>query len=112
MSDFTLNHKLNVYIKRFSGDSEGGEAYKHQMRISKEASCKVPRSKVIKVTDIYPSSNKKYLPACTILHVCADDTGCCNSPTLKCGPKTSQPVYLPFLVYVSNSNIIIGKWYR
>lgn len=102
---FRSSHRINVL--QGQGDGEGGEAYKHQIRISKEASCKVPRSKVIKVTDIYPSSNKKYLPACTILHVCADDTGCCNSPTLKCGPKTSQPVYLPFLVYTLPG---LGDW--
>lgn len=88
----------------FLGDNESGEAYKHQIRMSKEASCKVPRSKVIKVTDVYPSSNKKYIPSCTVLHVCADDTGCCSSPTLKCGPKSSQPIYLHFLVYVSILN--------
>lgn len=41
------------------------------------------------------------MPTCTILHVCADDTGCCGSPTLKCGPKSSQPIHLHFLVYVS-----------
>lgn len=69
--------------------------------MSKEASCKIPRPRVIKVTDVYPSSNKKYMPSCTILHVCADDTGCCSSPTLKCGPKSSQPINLHFLVYVS-----------
>uniref|UniRef100_A0A2S2NWL5 Platelet-derived growth factor (PDGF) family profile domain-containing protein n=1 Tax=Schizaphis graminum TaxID=13262 RepID=A0A2S2NWL5_SCHGA len=94
---FRSSQKISLF--QGQGDNEGSEAYKHQLRISKEASCKVPRSRVIKVTDVYPSSNKKYLPACTILHVCAEDTGCCNSPTLKCGPKTSQPIYLPFLVY-------------
>lgn len=84
-----------------TGDKENGEAYKHQMRMLKESSCKVPRPRVVKVADVYPSSNKRYMPSCTVLHVCADDTGCCNSPSLKCGPKTSQPIYLYFLVYVS-----------
>lgn len=69
--------------------------------MSKEAQCKVPRSRVVKVTDHYPSSNKKYVPSCTVLHQCADDTGCCGSPTLKCGPKSTQPILLHFLVYVS-----------
>lgn len=87
--------------KHFSGNNEGGEAYKHQIRMSKEASCKTPRSRVIKVSDVYPSSNKKYMPTCTVLHVCAEDTGCCGSSTLKCGPKSSQPIYLHFLIYVS-----------
>lgn len=97
--------EMDKNSKNVSGDNEGGEAYKHQMRVSKEASCKVPRSRVVKVTDVYPSSNKKYIPSCTVLHVCSDDTGCCSSPTLKCGPKSSQPIYLHFLVYVSTSRL-------
>lgn len=95
----------------FAGDKESGEVYKHQVRMAKEALCKVPRSRVIKVIDHYPSSNKKYVPSCTVLHVCSDDTGCCGSPTLKCGPKIAQPVMLHFLVYVSTAPRKYLHWY-
>lgn len=91
-------------IKKYENKClDNNEAYNHQIRMSKEASCKVPRPKVIKVSDVYPSSNKIYMPPCTVLHVCADDTGCCGSPTLKCGPKSSHPVNLHFFVNVSIS---------
>lgn len=75
------------------------------MRVSKEASCKIPRPRVVKVADVYPSSNKRYIPSCTLLHVCAEDTGCCGSPSLKCGPKSTEPVHLQFLVYVSKHSL-------
>lgn len=99
-----INSVLLVRIQNiFSGESEGNEAKKHQIRMSREASCKVPRPRVIKVIDVYPSSNKMYIPSCTVLHVCADDTGCCGSPTLKCGPKSTQQITLHFLIHVSIS---------
>ncbi|XP_050524738.1 uncharacterized protein LOC126896201 isoform X2 [Daktulosphaira vitifoliae] len=92
---FRNSHRISIQ----QGVNDGNEAYKHQMRIAKEALCKVPRPRVIKASDIYPSSNKRYIPSCTVLHVCADDTGCCGSPLLKCGPKSTQPLHLQFLVY-------------
>ncbi|XP_050441771.1 uncharacterized protein LOC126846430 [Adelges cooleyi] len=92
---FRNSQRISVH----QGENDNTEAYKHQLRISKEASCKVPRPRVIKASDVYPSSNKKYIPSCTVLHVCADDTGCCGSPLLKCGPKSTQPLHLPFLVF-------------
>jgi len=95
---------LSAYSVRstiFTGDKENNEVTKHQSRVLKETMCKVPRSRVVKVIDHYPSSNKKYLPSCTVLHLCADDTGCCGSPMLKCGPKSSEPILLHFIVYVS-----------
>ncbi|VVC41797.1 Cystine-knot cytokine,PDGF/VEGF domain [Cinara cedri] len=90
--------RSSVRMKQFQNNNE---AYNHQIRMSKEASCKVPRAKVIKVSDVYPSSNKIYMPSCTVLHVCGDDTGCCGSSTLKCGPKSSHAVNLHFFVYTA-----------
>ncbi|XP_075224948.1 uncharacterized protein LOC142326377 [Lycorma delicatula] len=71
------------------------EALKHSMRMSREITCKVPRPKVIKVADHYPGTGKHYVPACTVLHQCNEDSGCCTD-TQKCAPKKTQQVVLYF----------------
>lgn len=57
--------------------------------------CQVPQPRCVR-TDTDPS--KIYSPHCTILHRCAEDTGCCHELTQICAPKTQQDVDLPFLV--------------
>lgn len=76
-------------------------AFKHKMKVVKDAACRKPMPKVIKVSDVYPSATKIYLPQCTIIHQCAEDTGCCSGPFEKCGPKSSEKVDLYFYAYVS-----------
>ncbi|KAI5753326.1 hypothetical protein M8J77_025922 [Diaphorina citri] len=82
-------------------------AFKHKMKVVKDAACRKPMPKVIKVSDVYPSATKIYLPQCTIIHQCAEDTGCCSGPFEKCGPKSSEKVDLYFYAY-STSSIVRG----
>ncbi|XP_014244581.1 uncharacterized protein LOC106663882 [Cimex lectularius] len=71
------------------------EVQNHHDKITSEAKCKVPQPRVIRVSDHYPTSSKTYVPSCTLLHQCAEDTGCCP-PSQKCGPKDSKKVELHF----------------
>ncbi|XP_054260808.1 uncharacterized protein LOC128985384 [Macrosteles quadrilineatus] len=72
------------------------EVYKHSKQMSRETLCRVPKPKVIKVSDVYPSTSKLYVPACTVLHQCGEDTGCCGGSAQRCGPKTTKRVELYF----------------
>uniref|UniRef100_A0A182NEB3 Platelet-derived growth factor (PDGF) family profile domain-containing protein n=1 Tax=Anopheles dirus TaxID=7168 RepID=A0A182NEB3_9DIPT len=68
----------------------------HLQRINVEGKCKVPKPKLV------PSSldrSKVYMPHCTILHRCDDDTGCCM-PMETCAPKTTTNITLYF--YMGN----------
>lgn len=72
-------------------------AKQHADFIDREALCKVPRPRVISIP-LHPSQS--YMPPCTILHRCNDDTGCCKSHTLKCVPKQYEIVTLYFIVSI------------
>lgn len=72
-------------------------AIDHAMRVKEEGECKVPLPRLVQIQDLYPHPSKEYVPHCTILHHCSDDTGCCRYPET-CVPKTQQKVELPFLV--------------
>lgn len=68
----------------------------HFNRALREARCKDPLPRVVHISDVYMSSRKKYLPHCTVLFRCSQDTGCCHSEDMVCGPKTIQRVKLYF----------------
>lgn len=73
----------------------------HTVRVNSEGKCKRPSPKVIPVQNEHPDVTKTYIPHCTILHRCADDTGCCNRYGTRCLPKTTKPVHLYFYVSIS-----------
>lgn len=72
-------------------------AASHATRIFAEGTCRWPKPKVIAVQS---DPSKTYMPHCTILYRCGDDTGCCNSDARTCVARKTQPVDLYF--YVSN----------
>ncbi|CAH0389427.1 unnamed protein product [Bemisia tabaci] len=72
------------------------QAENHVLKIMRDGKCKWPRQKLIKVSESYPSMTKTYIPSCTILYRCGDDTGCCSLPTQKCTAKNSTTVELYF----------------
>ncbi|XP_046388574.1 uncharacterized protein LOC124157680 [Ischnura elegans] len=77
-------------------DNEVQEAVQHNLKVSREGLCKVPHPKVVQVKDVYPHPAKTYLPHCTILHQCGDDTGCCRHETLSCVPRKTKRIELYF----------------
>ncbi|CAB3360515.1 Hypothetical predicted protein [Cloeon dipterum] len=64
--------------------------------LSRDASCKAPQLRYLKVSDLILDHSKKFNPDCIKLHRCAKDTGCCLNPTHECGPKKIEkaPVIL------------------
>ncbi|XP_071454756.1 uncharacterized protein [Hetaerina americana] len=79
-----------------SSEAEIREAIQHSLKVSREGLCKVPRPKVVQVKDVYPHPAKTYMPHCTILHQCGDDTGCCRDETLSCVPRKTKRIELYF----------------
>lgn len=65
-----------------------------------EARCDRPLPRVIQVQSVHPNPGKTYMPHCTVLHRCGEDTGCCPGGDKKCGPKDKEFVQLYFLVSI------------
>ncbi|XP_039285054.1 uncharacterized protein LOC111049558 [Nilaparvata lugens] len=96
--DMLFNNYRRGIQNSITDNSRGAdhqEAMQHNLRMSREGACKVPRAKVVRVADLYPSANKQYLPACTLLHQCGDDAGCCIGRK-RCGAKTTKRIVLYF----------------
>lgn len=72
------------------------EAVEHARRVNLAGACKVPKPRLIRVQNVYPETGKAYVPHCTILHRCSEETGCCRSETLTCAPKHVARVELHF----------------
>ncbi|XP_075153968.1 uncharacterized protein LOC142227362 [Haematobia irritans] len=71
----------------------------HHNRIVKEGTCRLPQPRVERIRR---DSWKIYTPHCTILHRCADDTGCCPTERQTCAPKRTKNVDLYFFVITLN----------
>ncbi|KAG0419218.1 hypothetical protein HPB47_004274, partial [Ixodes persulcatus] len=71
-------------------------ANEHFLRIRTTARCRVPRTRVVHVKEFYSDPSKEYLPRCTVLHRCGDDSGCCDNEQYECVPRTMQEVTLHF----------------
>lgn len=67
----------------------------HFKRIESEISCKKPRPRIINIS---ADATKTYMPHCTVLHRCGDETGCCQSDALTCTVKQEERVELFFSV--------------
>ncbi|XP_054164868.1 uncharacterized protein LOC128962518 [Oppia nitens] len=73
-------------------------ANEHFLLIRTQYRCRKPRPKIIKVKDFYDVPSKEYLPRCTVLHQCDDESGCCDVGTERCMAQTSESVRLYFYV--------------
>lgn len=70
----------------------------HYRRYMIESRCKDPKPQV------FPSSSdptRLYMPRCTILHRCSDDTACCPSVDKTCVANTKERIELAFMVSLS-----------
>lgn len=97
---------LVLFVSSFIG-STIKQAVEHALKVQTEGACRHPRPKLIRVQEFYPHPGKTYLPHCTILHQCSDDTGCCKND-LTCSPKTTQRVELSF--YVSTLVVSVSAY--
>ncbi|KAI9586553.1 hypothetical protein GQX74_002400 [Glossina fuscipes] len=74
----------------------------HHRRIVGEAICRLPQPRVERIRR---DPWKIYTPHCTVLHRCADDTGCCPSERQTCAPKRTKTVDLYFFERHPTTNI-------
>jgi hypothetical protein len=82
----------------FFADGDVEKAVQHAVTVGRESQCRVPKPRLVQVKDVYPHPSKTYIPHCTILHQCGDDTGCCKSDTLTCTARRTESVDLYFYV--------------
>ncbi|XP_076359313.1 uncharacterized protein LOC143251878 isoform X3 [Tachypleus tridentatus] len=81
----------------------------HFLEIRRKTVCKTPQPQVVRVKDYFPDVSKQYVPRCTILHRCADETGCCDDELHTCGPLYTQEVTLHFYtLHLKDNSIRIG----
>lgn len=95
---------LNSFFS-FAVENPADAAVSHYLKVQAAGKCRVPIPKVLPVHSEHPSHGKTYIPHCTILHRCSEDSGCCQTQGTKCGPKTQNIVELYF--YVSNEYLFL-----
>lgn len=71
-------------------------ANEHFLKMRASGRCKIPRERVIRVKDYYPDPSKEYLPRCTLLHRCGEESGCCDNDAFECVAHSVQEVSLSF----------------
>ncbi|XP_021916631.1 uncharacterized protein LOC110828316 [Zootermopsis nevadensis] len=94
--DMLRNHQHKATYKPTSPEGNLEKAVQHAVMVGREAQCRVPKPRLVQVKDMYPHPSKTYIPHCTILHQCGDDTGCCKSDTLTCTARKTESVELYF----------------
>lgn len=77
---------------------EAAQASAHVLKIIREGKCHLPSPRIIKIQDLFTDNRRRFLPSCTIIHVCGDDTGCCDHDDMKCAPLKQEVVTLYFWV--------------
>ncbi|XP_066158335.1 uncharacterized protein [Euwallacea fornicatus] len=99
-----MQQKGNVASKKSSEESKTTAVVDHFVRIKSSGQCKRPVPKVIPVHIEHPDPTVTYIPHCTVLHRCAEDTGCCNYDTT-CQYKERVEVSLYFYVKPIGSDV-------
>ncbi|KAL3266725.1 hypothetical protein HHI36_010886 [Cryptolaemus montrouzieri] len=90
------NRKKELFTSSSGNDSSATLARVHFMRVTSEGTCKKPLPRVISVQSEHPDPSRSYTPHCTVLHRCAEDTGCCLQHNMRCGPKKQEEIHLYF----------------
>lgn len=85
-------------------EEEAVEVKKHIQRMV-NASCSTPALRLVYVRQQHEAApNVRYLPACTWLHRCSDEIGCCTDDSKTCSASHIESVSLPF--FVSSKSLI------
>ncbi|XP_046645012.1 uncharacterized protein LOC124334507 isoform X1 [Daphnia pulicaria] len=91
-------NKKTDNIFRDETEEEAVEVKKHIQRMA-SAGCSTPALRLIYVRQQHEAApNVRYLPACTWLHRCSDETGCCTDDSKICSASHIESVSLPFFV--------------
>src|SRR5687767_11987007 len=83
-----LIESARVKIKK----EDGLKAQEHFAQVLAEAKCSKPFPRVVKISDIVRNPQKKFVPRCTLLHFCGEETGCCHHENQQCVAKTQEQV--------------------
>lgn len=89
-----VNLSLSAKVSR----DDALKASQHFTRVLSEAKCSKPFPRVVKLDELFPNSGKKFVPRCTLIHYCGEDTGCCQQENQKCSPLKQEPITLYFWV--------------
>ncbi|XP_048517678.1 uncharacterized protein LOC109544018 [Dendroctonus ponderosae] len=84
-------------VKKSSEESKTTAVVEHFIRVRNSGECKKPIPKVIPVHLEHTNPSVTYIPHCTVLHRCAEDTGCCKYDA-SCQYKERVEVSLYFYV--------------
>lgn len=87
-----------LFLPIMSAKNESTLASQHYSRVLKEVRCQNPVPRVVHISQLFPSARKKYVPHCTMLYVCGQESGCCRQENEQCVPKTIEDVDLYFWV--------------
>ena len=93
----TLFSSYAAFPHRVSKE-EAAQATGHVSRIIREGKCHQPSPRILKIQELFLNSRKRFLPSCTIIHVCSEDTGCCDHEDFQCAPLKQEVVTLYFWV--------------
>lgn len=95
---YLLFDENDVFIIENLVEEEAVEVKKHIQRMV-NASCSIPAARLVYVRQQHEASpNVRYLPACTWLHRCSDEVGCCTDDSKTCSASHIESVSLPFFV--------------
>lgn len=88
-------HELDEKDRRLTYEQRAARAFAHGVQIQAEASCGLPRPRLI-----YVGARQKrrtvFLPRATFLHRCEDSVGCCATDRERCVAVDWRPVSLYF----------------
>lgn len=94
----TLFSSLYAEVAHRVSKEEAVQATSHVNRIIREGKCHQPSPRILKIQELFLNSRKRFLPSCTIIHVCGEDTGCCDHEDFKCTSSKQEVVTLYFWV--------------
>jgi hypothetical protein len=93
-------HVMSIKFKR----EDAARAAKHFAKVLKEVKCSQPFPRVVKMSDLIGNSRKTFLPRCTLLHFCGEETGCCQQENQRCVSAKTEQVTLYFWVMEMTDN--------
>ncbi|XP_023159671.2 uncharacterized protein LOC111591960 isoform X3 [Drosophila hydei] len=86
---------LNARREREEAKALAAKANAHIEEVLKENSCHLPQKRCMSAGR---DPSKIYMPHCTFVHRCSEDSGCCHSRTEICAPKRTHKVEKYFFV--------------
>ncbi|XP_017467308.1 PREDICTED: uncharacterized protein LOC108359794 [Rhagoletis zephyria] len=94
-----VQQSRDIYMHRQKSLADLASDHINRMKVAARCSRPVPR-----VFHVSNTTSETFVPSCTILHRCGEDTGCCRSMGQVCTVKLYEEVPLHFIVIQVNSS--------